>query len=450
MRMKTARYVSSRFNAQSHTEDGGMILYNSYTGAIASFGEQELLAVKDALKQGGVEMEMLAGNKLYQELVEHGFLVPEQTDELRRAAFLHQSMHRTDLMHLVLLVTEACNFRCHYCYEDFPSGRMTDETIQGLKAYIEQKANTLGELAISWHGGEPLLVPHIIEELSHSFMDSAERHGVNYSAEMSTNGYYITEELFPKLLNWKINRFMITLDGPEDVHNVRRGLNGGGGTYSTIVNNLMNMKKVDADFEVNIRMNFDNSNLEAVSAFIPTLRDLFADDHRFKMYFRPVGCMGGENDLHLPVCDERTKDEMIWAFNRDSIRQGLAISSAITDILMPTAAICYAAKPSSLVVGSNGQLYKCSVAIHEDFNQVGTLGSDGVAHLDYDKIAYWTTSGEEQDEKCQACFFRPACQGNHCPLYRMRTGNRPCSYEKRQIKRTLQAIWEYARAAEQA
>ncbi|WP_314587798.1 hypothetical protein [Paenibacillus terrigena] len=64
------------------------------------------------------------------------------------------------------------------------------------------------------------------------------------------------------------------------------------------------------------------------------------------------------------------------------------------------------------------ELNKCSVAVHEDMNQVGTLSADGSVKLDYDKIAFWTTSGEERDEK------------------------RPCSYEKRQIKKTLQAIWE--------
>lgn len=31
------RYHASRFNAQSHTDDQGMILYNSYTGAMATF-----------------------------------------------------------------------------------------------------------------------------------------------------------------------------------------------------------------------------------------------------------------------------------------------------------------------------------------------------------------------------------------------------------------------------
>jgi uncharacterized protein len=60
--------------------------------------------------------------------------------------------------------------------------------------------------------------------------------------------------------------------------------------------------------------------------------------------------------------------------------------------------------------------------------------------VDFDKLALWVTSGEEQDEHCQACFFRPACQGNHCPLYRIRKGKRPCPYEKRKIKQVLRLI----------
>lgn len=286
-----------------------------------------------------------------------------------------------------------------------------------------------------------MLVPHVIERLSRSFMAACEVSGARYGAEMSTNGYYLTRDRFEQMLDLHVERFMVTLDGEGETHNARRGLNGGGDTYQTIVNNLMSLKKVDRPFEINLRVNFDNSNLEEVSRFIPVLRDLFGDDPRFKVYFRPVGCMGGENDLNLPVCDERTKDRSIWAFNEQAIAEGLTVSSFISDILLPTGAVCYAAKPNSLIVGSDGMLYKCSVALNQDNNRLGRIYEDGTLDLDYDKLALWTTSGEETDEKCQACFFRPACQGNHCPLYRMRTGNRPCSYEKRQIKKTLRTIW---------
>jgi uncharacterized protein len=35
------RYVPSRFNALSHTDDNGVVLFNSYTGAIAYFSDEE-------------------------------------------------------------------------------------------------------------------------------------------------------------------------------------------------------------------------------------------------------------------------------------------------------------------------------------------------------------------------------------------------------------------------
>lgn len=433
------QWKPSRFNAHSETDDGGLMLYNSYTGAIAACSPAERNQVLEWLTPAAPVPE--PAPPLYESLIEQGFLVPGDTDELRRALFLHQSMHAQDAMHLVLLVTEACNFRCTYCYESFPRATMREEVIRGLEAYMGVRARTLKQLTISWHGGEPLLVPHVIERLSRSFMAACEANGAVYGAEMSTNGYYLTRDRFEQMLDLRVERFMVTLDGEGETHNARRGLNGGGDTYQTIVNNLMSLKEVDRPFEINLRVNFDNSNLEEVSRFIPVLRDLFGDDPRFKVYFRPVGCMGGENDLNLPVCDERTKDRSIWAFNEQAIAEGLTVSSFISDILLPTGAVCYAAKPNSLIVGSDGMLYKCSVALEQDNNRLGRIYEDGTMDLDVDKLALWTTSGEETDEKCQACFFRPACQGNHCPLYRMRTGNRPCSYEKRQIKKTLRTIW---------
>lgn len=439
MNQHATQWKPSRFNAQSADDAGGVVLYNSYTGAIASFSPEERTEVLEWLRPGTPAPD--PAPPLYASLIEHGFLVETTVDEERRATFLHQSMHAQDTMHLVLLVTEACNFRCTYCYEHFPRATMRPEVIEGLEAYMKERARTLNRVTISWHGGEPLLAPHVIERLSRSFMASCEASGAVYGAEMSTNGYYLTRERFEQMLDLHVERFMVTLDGEAEVHDRRRGLHGGGGTFDTILRNLLSLKEVDRPFEINVRVNFDNSNLDAVERFIPMLKAWFGDDSRFKVYFRPVGCMGGENDLNLPVCDDRTKDIKIWEFNERAIAEGLTVSSFISDILLPTGAVCYAAKPNSLVIGSDGVLYKCSVAMEQDNNRLGHIHQDGTLEMDYDKLALWTTSGEETDEKCQACFFRPACQGNHCPLYRMRTGQRPCSYEKRQIKKVLRTIW---------
>lgn len=434
-----SRYVPSRFNAITHTDDNGVVLFNSYTGAIAHFSENEKQTILPSLKRSGINS---LENDIHNNLFQNGFLVTSNVDESKRAQFLHQSLHRTDIMHLVLMPTEACNFRCTYCYETFERGKMSRKVINGLKAFVQEKATNLSDLHISWFGGEPLISLDVIEELSESFLSIAKENNIHYSCDLVTNGYLLSKEVFQQLLSWNINQFMITIDGIGEVHDERRHLTGGGNTFDRIIENLTAIKDVPGSFDITIRTNFDETNVQEASELTMFLKERFADDGRFGILFRPVGKWGGKNDDDLPVCSRTMANKKIWELTDESITQGFNMSSMITGSMMPSASVCYSAKPHALVVGSDGQLYKCTLSLHEEFNQVGKLHEDGHLDLDYDKVASWVTSGEETDTTCQSCFYRPACQGNHCPLYRMRTGKRPCPYEKRNIKKVLYLIWK--------
>ncbi len=434
--MQVRKWVRSRYNAISVTEEGGVLLYNSYTGGIAIFSPEEREEVMTAFHGYGIETNL---SELQEKLIEMGFLVPVEEDEDQRAQQLYQQVNRTDSLHLVILTTESCNFRCTYCYEDFPRGKMSGETMNALKSYVLAKAPTLRYLSVSWFGGEPLAAPDVIEELSSFFLETCAKHEIQYNAEVLTNGYYLDRPLLEKLVSWQAKQFMITVDGPEEFHDARRVLIDGGGTFQVIWENLKQMKQTNLDFEVTLRVNFDNHNLPAMNDLIEMLADNFAHDRRFQVYFRPVGCMGSKNDPHLPICDEQTKDQKIWELTQLALEKGLAMSSLVENALMPLGSTCYCVKPNSFVVGSDGSLYKCSVAFNEPVNQIGKLAPDGTMEIDPDKFAYWVTP-DELDKTCSNCFFRPACNGNHCKLYRMRNNDRPCSFEKRKIGKVLQTI----------
>ncbi len=436
--MEPTRWVASRFNAQTYTETQDLVLYNSYTGAILAFTKEEQPEVVAALKEGIIDQK----SEVVEYLKTSGILVPEQVDELQRAKLLHQSQHRTDMMHLIVMPTEACNFGCTYCYQTFPRGKMTRPVINGLKQFVHDKARFLRSASISWFGGEPLLAPEIIKELSESFLESVAKYDADYTADIATNGYDLTEELFPQLVKWQISRFMVTIDGPAVIHDQRRALRGGGGTFERIFNNLKNARYVDGQFEVYIRVNFDQNTLQAVQELVNLLAEPFQGDERFQLLFRPVGRWGGPHDDQLPVCTQRTANLKIWEFTKLGLDHGVAMASIIENSMLPGGSVCYAAKPHSLVIGSDGQLYKCTCAFEEEFNKVGRLYEDGHIALDYDKFALWVSSGDDTDPVCRTCFYRPACQGNHCPLYRMRTGKRPCPFEKRKIKTALEMIWK--------
>jgi uncharacterized protein len=105
--------------------------------------------------------------------------------------------------------------------------------------------------------------------------------------------------------------------------------------------------------------------------------------------------------------------------------------SAMQDSMRPFGSVCYAADPRAFVIGSDGTVYKCTVAFNDPRNHVGKIDTDGCLNIQDELHELWTSSGEEVDTGCQQCAFRPACQGNFCPLERLQNGQKACPPVKR-------------------
>jgi molybdenum cofactor biosynthesis enzyme MoaA len=78
-----------------------------------------------------------------------------------------------DHLHLIVMPTEKCNFRCVYCYEDFAIGRMKRPVIDGVKALIRRRVASLSPLEIQWFGGEPTLAHDIVCEVMNDAQEVA-------------------------------------------------------------------------------------------------------------------------------------------------------------------------------------------------------------------------------------------------------------------------------------
>jgi uncharacterized protein len=434
--IETKEWKRSRYTIQASDElDGSLYLSNTYTGSFISVPEQHVSNVKKILSQGyNGDLEGLP--KL---LAERGFIVKEDTNELFRARMLHEIVgRRDDTLQLIFLVTEQCNFRCTYCYEKFEKGKMTQEVRNGIKEYVRSKARYLKYLNIHWFGGEPLIAMDVIEDLSEAFKQICEEYDITYTASVTTNGFNLTPKNVEKLINYNVSYFQVTVDGNPEYHNCTRHLKGGQPTFDKIWSNLKAMKAMEAKFLCRIRVNFLKENLEGVPDFIDEIVKEFDCDERYAVNFFPVGQWGGENDEDLNVLSEKDATNAALSLCDLAVEKGL--NNVMDSILKPGGNVCYAAKHNSFVIGSDGIVYKCTVALYNEKNHVGRIHPDGKMTLDMDKYALWIMNDEGEDPGCQKCFFRPSCQGAACPLVRIETGKAPCPPEKKQIKRVLKIV----------
>ncbi|MBI1744717.1 radical SAM protein [Candidatus Acetothermia bacterium] len=486
--LKPSRYTQ----ANEDEATGQLTLHNTSSGVLwdvpAEWKEQVLSFLQkkeDSTLNGSTHKGQVRNLIRWMRLA--GLLVPEPMDEYARARAAHRRAQEGEgQLQLILMPTEQCNFRCVYCYETFIRPKMKPEIRQGIKNLVRKRANSLKQLQIAWFGGEPLVGFDVVRELSRDMIRTCTQHHVAYRAGMTTNGYLLTPSVARELVEeLEVRDYQITLDGPPEEHNRRRKLIGGQSTFERIFENLKAMKQLSGHFRVAIRMNFDMGNHSKIPNFIERLAQEFGEDSRFSVLFRPVEEWGGPNkanELPKPSAKNGGVDgkstalpklgnEVLQPGARPAVPEGTREASPTpagnpvkilsmlagerkmmefsnyatqhklkcldADILQPEGYVCYAAKPYSLVVGSDGTLYKCTVAFSNEKNHVGKLLPDGTLQIHQERFNLWVKDYVAEDKGCQSCHFLPACHGSACPLIRIETGKRPCPPPKRFIKQAI-------------
>ncbi len=424
--MATA-HKRSRYTLQVRTARG-MFLYNTLSGK----GGLHPTEAATVLQRGE------GTGQVFERLLSEGHLVPRERDELSLATRQQfAGTFRNDMLHLILFSTEQCNFRCVYCYEKFEHGAMRPWVRQGVKNLVARRASDLRLLNIAWFGGEPLMAPKVVLELSEHFAHLAGVHGFRYEAHATTNGYYLTPELVPSLLALGLRGFQITLDGPPEFHDAKRRMADGGPTFERIWENLVYLKSIEEPFGVTLRINLDQENVPQAQPFIRRLGETFGGDRRFRLHLHKVGRWGGSNDEALQVLPDENALPDLYAHGKTC-----GLDPYLGTGLNPFGSVCYAAKPYSFAIRADGRVNKCTIALDDERNLVGRLLPDGTLQLDQERLRPWIMENALSDTGCQACAIRPACQGAACPLERMNSGKRPCPDLRWHFKKYLPILLE--------
>jgi len=380
------------------------VIYNNLSGAMIEI-ERELY---DAVLSR--QLESLSKPEHIRDLTHGKIIVPVETDEVEALRKV-KGQHIKDVtaIGLQILPCVSCNFSCPYCYQQ-PHGQprlMSQEVMDAIIDHLEKKAApTTRFLSVMWYGGEPLLAIDRIQYLSHRFLEIVQAHNLKYFGAMISNGYLLTKKNIGILLENKITFCQVTVDGPEHIHDSRRMLKNGGKTWRTIIDNVK--QAVSADMKVTIRMNIDKVTIDTVEEFVEALRahDLL---NRVGVSFGLVTIYGNacrsieDTLLTLPTANSLLEKKNIKALlnkKKEKVKRA-----------MPDFIGCVATARHSVIVGPEGELYKCSKNVGDKNEQCGTIFQFDELQPNFRK---WEDCNNFGLKLCRRCSMLPICHGTGC------------------------------------
>lgn len=416
----------SNYNFFIEKEDGdGVLAYNAFTSAMVEMEQEEF----EKFSRGKESNFDCFDEETIKLLKNNGYIIEDDYNELDAIeCSLLRAKYSNNQMTLTIAPTEDCNFRCIYCYEKniIMPKYMNKETADNIISYINKRIKDIKQLNIAWYGGEPLLSISIIKYISESVIKLCGENDVTFNSSIVTNGYLLSKENLDTLTNCRIKMLQVTIDGNKEIHDKRRFLNGGGATFNRIINNLKLIKNYNVN--VNLRINVDKSNVD-IAKEVTTIIDEINENKNIKCYLGMVTSTGGcFKEKECLNSEEFSYKNLYFHINNYG-----NISHMYPSIRYLS---CGAEGISSLVIGADGEAYKCWEDIGKKEFSIGNINSE-INFYNKNNLDYLLNNATK-DEYCGKCKFLPICMGG-C-LKRTR-GENACDLIKFTLEPVIREIY---------
>lgn len=202
-------------------------------------------------------------------------------------------LYNDSLPSLCLCVTEKCNLNCTYCIYSKSYYLRNRKNHKSMTWDIAKKAidwfydhsahpenapnNPTGRVGISFYGGEPLLNFCLIRDVVYYVNNKFRDRKINY--HVTSNLTILTDEMIEFFIENQF-RILVSLDGPQVLHDRYRSYSDKKGTYVDVEQNLQRIMDVSLNYyKMNVNFNMVLAppyNFVAVDEFIAS-SDLFFD-----------------------------------------------------------------------------------------------------------------------------------------------------------------------------
>ena len=134
-------------------------------------------------------------------------------------------------MHYTLHLTESCNLRCEYCYQE---RAVTFMPFEVAKATVDLAISSgQKRIGLVFFGGEPLLCKDLIRQIV-SYANQTAPGDVRFFYKITTNGTLLDEDFLQYTMDNDIY-VALSLDGTAAMHNAHRIGPNGETTHDTVV-----------------------------------------------------------------------------------------------------------------------------------------------------------------------------------------------------------------------
>ncbi len=351
-------------------------------------------------------LENSLNKKLTNQLKDLGFYIDDGYSEIDELMFKSKLVVDNDRRRFYRIYTTLnCNGNCPYCFEkNQVRGSMDLKIAENVAKFIEKTTIENNEILVEWFGGEPLVNEKIIDYLSKRISCIAREKNTTFTSRLITNGLLLDDEKIKKAKKlWHLKFVQITLDGMKDNYEKIKGFKTKN-SFDIVINNIKELLK--ANIFVNIRLNYDENNLNEILDLIDFLTEELQNYSRYNIYAKKI--MADEMD-----------NSVVGSENTDLIILNKLLEKKVfKDIIgsIPQRLnTCVANMINSYMILPDGKIAKCSQAASKA-DYVGDI-SQG---CNIEKLVKWCTP--RLPKKCLDCKLVPLCNGG-CLFEKFRNKN---------------------------
>jgi uncharacterized protein len=413
------------------TDSGYSVLFNMLAGSMDVIDRtvaDALSRIKPSMEPGYVRMRGpgilgVVAPSLPEDVIDYldarGYLFDTVDEERGQARVLYDEMlrfHREVApMPLVVIPSYNCDLKCSYCWQrlyDMDSPIMTEamaeQAFAAMPAVIDRAPGQHVDMAV--FGGEPLQdIPELRERVL-QILDLGNRAG--YSMKVITNGVGLAAAA-PHIAG-KVGHVQVTIDGPADVHRLRRPLPKGD-SFDAMVRGVDTA--LSHGIKVKVRVNTDVKNLPR----LPELSDFVHErgwvrSGLVQFHLAPVKNhnprkeTNKESELLRAVLALAEADDRMSVFDLGGF-SGLKYFKGFKETgMLPLHRFFHCeAQINFLAFDLHGDIYACWDAAGIRDLAVGQFHPELVMHES--KLNVWRARSSLDISGCQGCVSQPSCGG---------------------------------------